>query len=293
VGVDYQGLQFLLFAKRAGVSFKLSVMFGRQNFTALSLADAAYLFKHFGWAVEQETLEKWVAGSYIEPLLEMLGARESASVDASAYEGATIIHDMNEPLPNEMKNRFSVAIDFGTSEHVFNYPQALKNAMESVAVGGHFLGVLPCNGWTGHGFYQFSPELFFRALAPENGFELEDQYMCQSVNQSSNGAEWYRCVDPKLLNRRAEIVTNCPAYLLVKAKRIEICDVFSSMPQQSDYAVMWGRGTCAPVHPLLPLWRRLIPKPVKRSARWLLTARKQWVGRLKIRDSIAFQPLDE
>ena len=69
----------------------------------------------------------------------MMGAASIASIDASDYENASFIHDLNLPLPEQMKNKYSAAIDFGTLEHVFNYPQALKNAMESVATGGHFL----------------------------------------------------------------------------------------------------------------------------------------------------------
>src|SRR5262245_9772333 len=39
MGIDYQGLRFVLFAKRAGVSFEHPLMFGRQQF-GLSLKDA-------------------------------------------------------------------------------------------------------------------------------------------------------------------------------------------------------------------------------------------------------------
>ena len=89
-------------------------MFGRQQF-GLSLKDAAYLTGKFGWPIQEAILEKWLLGGrYIEPLLEMIGAKDTASIDASDYEGATIVHDMNQPLPSEMKNKFTVAIDFGT-----------------------------------------------------------------------------------------------------------------------------------------------------------------------------------
>lgn len=105
MGVDYQGLRFLLFAKRAGVSFEHPVMFGRQNYALdLYLKDAAYLINKFGWKVQQPQLEKWLAGAYIEPLLQMLGAKATTSIDASAFEGATIIHDMNQPLPSELSH---------------------------------------------------------------------------------------------------------------------------------------------------------------------------------------------
>lgn len=202
MGVDYQGFRFLLFAARAGVSFKTSVMFGRQNFADLSAKEVSSLLITFGHSAERLEIERLLSGQYIEPLLEMMGAASIASIDASNYENASFIHDLNLPLPEQMKNKFSAAIDFGTLEHMFNYPQALKNAMESVATGGHFLCVTQCNGFIGHGFYQFSPELFFRALSAENGFELEYLFVCRA----GKGQKWYRCIDPEVLKHRAEIV---------------------------------------------------------------------------------------
>ena len=60
---------------------------------------------------------------------------------------------MNEAIPDSLKGKFSCVLDGGTLEHVFNFPQAIKNAMEIVAIGGHFLGVVPANNFSGHGFY--------------------------------------------------------------------------------------------------------------------------------------------
>src|SRR5688500_15249018 len=57
---------------------------------------------------------------YADAFLAELGAASVVSVDASAYEGATYIHDLNEPLPDELKRRFTAVIDAGSLEHVFN-----------------------------------------------------------------------------------------------------------------------------------------------------------------------------
>lgn len=173
----------------------------------------------------------------------MLGAVNATSIDASDYEGASLLHDLNLPLPDQIKNKYSVAIDFGTLEHVFNYPQALKNAMESVAVGGHFLAATVTNGFMGHGFYQFSPELFFRALSPENGFELEYLFICSADKVQ----KWHRCIDPAALKHRAEIVTRGPTYVLVQARRTGLCEIFSKPPQQSDYVLVWMGANAAQV----------------------------------------------
>ena len=65
---------------------------------------------------------------------------------------------MNTPIYGSLKNRFSALLDAGTIEHVFNFPQAIRNCMEMVKVGGHFIQVTVANNFIGHGFYQFSPE---------------------------------------------------------------------------------------------------------------------------------------
>ena len=110
------------------------------------------------------------SGGYAEEFLKRLGAKETISIDASAYEGASLVHDMNLPIGDDLKRRFSVVIDGGTLEHVFNFPVAIKNCMQMVDVGGHFFVHTMANNFMGHGFYQFSPELFYRVFSPENGF---------------------------------------------------------------------------------------------------------------------------
>ena len=77
---------------------------------------------------------------------------------------------MNLPIGDDLKRKFSVVIDGGTLEHVFNFPVAIKNCMQMLDVGGHFFVHTMANNFMGHGFYQFSPELFYRVFSPENGF---------------------------------------------------------------------------------------------------------------------------
>jgi hypothetical protein len=46
----------------------------------------------------------------------------------------------------------------------FNFPVALANAMKMAKIGGHFAARTPANNQCGHGFYQFSPGLFYRII---------------------------------------------------------------------------------------------------------------------------------
>jgi SAM-dependent methyltransferase len=97
--------------------------------------------------------------NYAEPMLEKLGFGAVKSMDFSDYEGAEILHDMNQPLPQALHNRFDFVLDGGTLEHVFNVAQSLTNVFNMLKVGGTFVSATPFNGWPGHGFYQFQPDL--------------------------------------------------------------------------------------------------------------------------------------
>ena len=66
----------------------------------------------------------------------------------------------------ERAGQFDVVYDGGTLEHVFNFPVALRNAMELLRPGGRLFTIHTCaNNLCGHGFYQFSRELFYRTLS--------------------------------------------------------------------------------------------------------------------------------
>jgi hypothetical protein len=156
---------------------------------------------------------------------------------------------MNLAIPNDLKNAFSVVIDAGTLEHVFNFPTAIKNCMEMVEEGGHLLLMTPTNNFMGHGFYQFSPELFFRVCSAANGFEVARAIVC-GVDP---GAQWYEVVDPAKARRRVELVTNRPAYLLIQARKVRSVPILAVAPQQSDYRPLWeDAGPLQPVQSAQP-----------------------------------------
>ncbi len=241
---DSNGIKFLLYAKRSGVNFSLTATIGRQfNFaTPLEIKD---LFSRMGEGnLAVENIEKLLQknDNYSEGIFEMLGAKEIDSFDASDFEAATRIHDFNNEIPEDFKKRYSAVLDGGTLEHIFNYPIALKNCMEMVCEGGHFLSLTPTNNFPGHGFYQFSPELFFRALSPENGYELVDAVFMEDYPE----APWYRITDPALLGQRVTFESMRPAYVLLIARRKLIKPIFEVFPQQSDYSAAWESGEGGP-----------------------------------------------
>jgi SAM-dependent methyltransferase len=236
MGFDVQGVRFLLRASRSGVRFHNTAMLGRQQLF-LDPASLQRILEGFGMRSTDAEATRILteADGFAEPLLRLLGAEQICSVDASSYEGASVVHDMNLPIPDSLKNVFSVVLDAGTLEHVFDFPRAIKNAMEMVEEGGHLLLMTPTNNFMGHGFYQFSPELFFRVCSADNGFEVVRAIFCE-VHPD---AKWYEVVDPARARRRVELVNSRPAYLLIQARKMRNVPILAVAPQQSDYRPLW------------------------------------------------------
>jgi len=126
-------------------------------------------------------------------------------------------------------------LDGGTLEHVFNLPVALENVMRMTNIGGDLLLTPPANNHCGHGFYQLSPELFFRVFVRENGFELMRIYM-------HTGGKSYHVADPAEIHQRVQLLNSRAAVLMVHARKIAPVPAKLQIPQQSDYIAAWSTG---------------------------------------------------
>ncbi len=175
---------------------------------------------------------------YAERLLQALGATEIVSGDASAYEGATFIHDFNEPLPGKIWNedQYDTVFDGGSLEHIFNIPVAVANLMRLTRVGGRILSINGANNMLGHGLYQFSPDLFFRVFSAQNGFEILNLFLVSMDEQPA----LIQAIDPTSVRQRVEIsYTSHANYLMLVARKINEVAPFRQWPQQSDYQLAW------------------------------------------------------
>lgn len=237
MGFDFNGIKFLLYVKKNDVRFGKTITLGRQSYQ-LDKHSFFKILEQNGYAIKD--IEDLVKQDpvYTEPLLTMLGASGVDSIDASAYEQASFIHDLNLPVPDKLKEQYDTVIDAGTLEHIFNFPTAIKNCMEMLKPNGHFIGITVTNNFPGHGFYQFSPELFFRIFCEENGFETKKIFL--AINEPGN--YWYEIPDPKDIKKRVLFENSKPSFLLVLAKKIIVTDIFHHIPQQSDYEHLAWKG---------------------------------------------------
>lgn len=254
MGVTAAAAEFLIQAAKDGACFNSTLMLGHQSLFVSPQKLKGLLEKYQCWPPyynQKAFYDRLVqCRFYADPLFTMLGATQLQSMDASAYEDAEIVHDLNEPVPAELRESFDLVFDGGTLEHVFNLPTALRNCMEMVKPGGHLILYVVANNQFGHGFYQFSPELFFRALSRENGYEVRRMVVFENVLGASSifglrygfqitGA-WYDVRDPQMVKARHTLVNDRPVELLIQAQRVHATPIFSRYPQQSDYAAGWA-----------------------------------------------------
>ena len=176
-------------------------------------------------------------GAFADDFFRLLGATEVVSFDYSDYEGASVLHDMNVPIPPEFEHSFDFVYDGGTLEHVFNFPQAIKNCVDLLKASGLFVCATPANNFMGHGFYQFSPDLFFRLFSQENGFRLEQVL---AFEYGERGA-WFEVEDPAKLGRRVDMLaTKSRIVLWIVARKLGTKSIdYVSYPKQSDYVSQW------------------------------------------------------
>ena len=106
-----------------------------------------------------------------------MGFEAVESLDYSDFEGATHVVDLNKDgLPPGLDQKFDVLLDSGTLEHVFHIPNALKNIVSLVKVGGRVIFLSPSSNHLDHGFYMFSPT-FFVDFFSANHFQIDKCYV--------------------------------------------------------------------------------------------------------------------
>lgn len=176
---------------------------------------------------------------YADTLFRKLGFGKIEAMDFSPYEGADVIHDLNDPAPKTLEKTFDFIFDGGTIEHVFNVPVALESMFRMLKIGGRFVSVNGLSGWQGHGMYQFNPELVWSFWRRNCGCEVHG---CHGIQKHPRGiGKQVTFTDPADRGARlplGRIVPEGRVYLYYEVERLK-----TSAPKgrvlQSDYEISW------------------------------------------------------
>lgn len=164
-----------------------------------------------------------------EPFLRNHGVEKYECLDVSKHEQAGILHDLNQPLPPNQAGRWDLVVDAGTCEHVYNFPQAVRNAVDLARPGGWLFFVSPCEGFAGHGFYQISPEFFHRTFSRERGFDMKKVWL----NCPAGSPRIYEVLDSSEIGDRNPSPGQ-PSFLFSLVRKLASASDFPP-PVQADY----------------------------------------------------------
>ena len=126
--------------------------------------------------------------SFVGELLERAGLRYLSFDIADGYK--TQIFDLNRnALEEKLHGTFDTVINSGTTEHVLNQLNAFRVIHDAVKRDGHMVHVLPCVGYVDHGFFAYTPRVFFD-IAGYNDYEL----VCFDYQGPNQGKDLYSIV---------------------------------------------------------------------------------------------------
>jgi hypothetical protein len=192
----------------------------------------------------------FAADGYIadRTLFTALGFERLESLDASDFEGADHIFDLNsEELPADLRERFDLVVDGGTLEHVFHLPNALANVHALLRAEGRVIHLSPSSNYVDHGFWMFSPTLF-RDYYLANGWAIETLRVFRHTptyrgpwsiyEYGGRGADFDALPDGALDDAMYGICCVATKKEGATASRV---------PQQNVYARAWARGSAEPV----------------------------------------------
>jgi SAM-dependent methyltransferase len=200
-----------------------------------------------------------------ESLFKSIGFQEVVTMDYSEFEGASVLFDLNATdLPAELNNRFDFIADHGTLEHVFHIPNALNNIFKMLRENGRVLISSPTSNFVDHGFYMFSPTLFFDYFTA-NQFDIHSIQVTQSSPQQQTDPCFYADYEPGSFNSVSYGGLNNSIYGVICIARKTTQSTGHVIPQQGLYNKIWGQSDGGS-------GRRGIRRVLGVARRWILRA---------------------
>lgn len=135
-----------------------------------------------------------------ESVFKSLGFEEVHTLDYSDFEGADVVFDLNSSaVPPNLVHRYDCIIDHGTIEHVFHIPNVLRNIFNLLRVNGRVIHSAPSSNFVDHGFYMFSPTLFYDFYTA-NKYQIKCIQLTQSSTRQDKDPCFYSDYTPGCLD---------------------------------------------------------------------------------------------
>jgi SAM-dependent methyltransferase len=176
-----------------------------------------------------------------DTLFRQLGFNEITVLDISAFEGATILFDLNSGggTPADLMERFDTIIDHGTLEHVFHLPNALRHLFTMLRPGGRVVHSAPSGNFFDHGFYMFQPTLFLDYYAA-NRWEINAVKIAQYTPNQETEPAFFADYEPRLFEAVSYGKMDNKLYVTICIATKVQSSTWDVVPTQGVYAKMAG-----------------------------------------------------
>lgn len=215
---------------------------------------------------------------HAKTMFEAFGIREYLDMDKFDSDCPAVLHDLNDPIPPDLKSRFGTVFDGGTIEHIFDVRQVMGNIVNMLHPGGCVVHL--CSFTIDHGFYGFSPVMFYDYYGA-NGFGEFECYLLELdlSDVTRTYANRHRCVTYEYGMTLDGVLDTSKEILIFFAARKQVSLRELTVPTQGSY-VRRGNLPEVPAEVAQPAFNRLLPtwlQPVARPLRPLLrTAYRQF-----------------
>jgi hypothetical protein len=140
--------------------------------------------------IDQSTIDRMAGHTQKElvsdtAIFKAIGVESIRALDVSPYERAEIIHDLNIPVPQELKGIADFIVDGSTLDNTFNAALTLKNYCDILKLGGRLLA---WNAFSPHNTpYSILPPLTWLDYFVVNGFSDAKVYITISNQHPVEG----------------------------------------------------------------------------------------------------------
>ncbi len=228
---------------------------------------------------------------HAKTMFETFGITEYLDMDKFDSDRPAVLHDLNDPIPDDLKCRFGLVFDGGTIEHIFDVRQVLGNIIDMLQPAGCVVHL--CSFAIDHGFYGFSPVMFYDYYGA-NGFGEFECYLMELdlTDVTRTYANRHRCITYEYGMALDGVLDTSKEILIFFAARKQANLSQLTVPTQGSY-VRRGNLAEAPVKASQSAFDRLIPRwlqPLARPLRPLLRMayRKRRQARARRAASVKF-----
>ncbi|WP_152929610.1 MULTISPECIES: hypothetical protein [Serratia] len=110
--------------------------------------------------------------------------------------------DLNYKIDSGYAQKFSLILDAGTLEHIFDVFTALNNIDAMLKEEGFVVHITPAHGFLDHGYYQISPQLYYDFYS-SRGYQIQHCYLAEmSVRKTNHTQQTFWHWDKNILRKK-------------------------------------------------------------------------------------------